>query len=74
MIQRRQSSAYSIPPFYLRTLLSLDESLNGAISREKEAKKKMNATNAKALTAVKHKVKKALKEHEHEIKNFQEVR
>ncbi|KIL68985.1 hypothetical protein M378DRAFT_8398 [Amanita muscaria Koide BX008] len=70
MIQRQQTSAYSIPPLYLRTLLSLDESLGNAISREKEAKKKMNATNARALTAMKQKVKKASKEYEHEIESF----
>lgn len=73
MVLKQHALAYSIPPFYIRTLLSLDESLASAIAREKEAKKKMNATNAKALTAMKQKVKKALKEYEQEIKTFQEV-
>jgi translation initiation factor 3 subunit C len=73
MIQKQHALVYSIPSLYIRTLLSLDESLGSAIAREKEAKKKMNATNAKALTAMKQKVKKALKEYEQEIKSFQEV-
>lgn len=73
MIQKQHALVYSVPSFYIRTLLSLDESLGSAIAREKEAKKKMNATNAKALTAMKQKVKKALKEYEQEIKSFQEV-
>jgi hypothetical protein len=73
MIQKQHALVYSIPSFYIRTLFSLDESLGSAIAREKEAKKKMNATNAKALTAMKQKVKKALKEYEQEIKTFQEV-
>lgn len=62
-----------VPPFYVRTLVSLETSLNIAVAKEKEAKKKMNATNAKALTAVKQKVKKATKEYEQEVKKFQEV-
>lgn len=62
-----------VPPFYVRTLVSLEASLNIAVAKEKEAKKKMNATNAKALTAVKQKVKKATKEYEQEVKKFQEV-
>lgn len=62
-----------VPPFYVRTLVSLEISLNIAVAKEKEAKKKMNATNAKALTAVKQKVKKATKEYEQEVKKFQEV-
>lgn len=63
-----------VPPFYVRTLVSLEGSLNTAVAKEKEAKKKMNATNAKALTAVKQKLKKALKEYEAEVKKFQDVR
>lgn len=62
-----------MPPFYVRTLVGLETSLNTAVTKEKEAKKKMNATNAKALTAVKQKVKKATKEYEQEVKRFQEV-
>jgi translation initiation factor 3 subunit C len=74
MIQQQHNVAEPIPPFYIRTLSSLETSLNTAISKEKDAKKKMNATNAKALTAMKQKVKKALKEYEKEVKEFQAVR
>ena len=74
MIQQQHNVAEPIPPFYIRTLSSLETSLNTAISKEKDAKKKMNATNAKALTAMKQKVKKAIKEYEKEIKEFQAVR
>ncbi|TEB15743.1 hypothetical protein FA13DRAFT_1747410 [Coprinellus micaceus] len=58
-------------PFYIRTLVSLETSVNDALSKEK-AKKKLNATNAKALTAMKQKIKKAHKEHETEIKKYQQ--
>ena len=74
MVQRQQNVAEPLPPFYLKTLVSLEESLNAAIAKEKEAKKKMNASNAKALTAMKQKVKKTAKEYESDIKKYQNVR
>lgn len=74
MIQRQHNVSEPIPPFYIRTLISLESSLSTAVSKEKDAKKKMNATNAKALTAMKQKLKKGIKEYEKEIKDFQTVR
>jgi translation initiation factor 3 subunit C len=74
MVQRQSNVAEPVPPFYVRTLVSLEKSLNTAIAKEKEAKKKMNATNNRALNAMKQKVKRAVKEYEKEIKLFQAVR
>ncbi|KAJ8516062.1 hypothetical protein ONZ45_g6583 [Pleurotus djamor] len=71
MVQRQSTVSEPIPPFFLKTLGSLDTSITNAIAKEKEAKKKMNATNAKALTAMKQKVKKATKEYEKEYKLYQ---
>lgn len=71
MVQRQQNMAQPVPPFYIRTLTSMESSLNAAVANEKEAKKKMNASNARALTAMKQKVKKTIKEHEKEIKQYQ---
>ncbi|KIM75445.1 hypothetical protein PILCRDRAFT_670892 [Piloderma croceum F 1598] len=71
MVQRQNNVAEPIPPFYVRTLISLEKSLNTAIVKEKEAKKKMNATNNRALNAMKQKMKRAAKEHEKEIKQYQ---
>ena len=73
MVQRQQNMAQPVPPFYIRTLTSMESSLNAAVANEKEAKKKMNASNARALTAMKQKVKKTIKEHEKEIKQYQTV-
>ena len=73
MAQRQQNVAEPFPPFYLRTLVNLESSLSAAVAKEKEAKKKMNASNARALTAVKQKVKKVAKEYEADLKKFQEV-
>lgn len=73
MVQRQQNVSEPVPPFFMRTLVNLESSLNAAVSKEKEAKKKMNASNARALTAMKQKVKKVIKEFEIEVKKFQEV-
>ncbi|KAF8993726.1 eukaryotic translation initiation factor 3 domain-containing protein [Cyathus striatus] len=72
MIQRQHNVAEPIPPFYIKTLVNLETSINNALVKEKETKKKMNATNAKALTAMKQKVKKAVKENEDDVKKYQE--
>jgi translation initiation factor 3 subunit C len=74
MVQRQNNVAEPIPPFYIRTLSSLETSLNTALAKEKEAKKKMNATNARALNSMKQKVKKAVKEYEKDVKQYQAVR
>ncbi|CAK5281476.1 unnamed protein product [Mycena citricolor] len=70
MIQRQHNVSEPIPPFYIRTLISLENSINNALAKEKEAKKKTNATNAKAMTAMRQKVKKALKEYEGDVTKF----
>lgn len=72
MIQRQQNVGEPIPPFFIRTITELEASVNDA--QAKDAKKKMNATNARALTAMKQKVKKTLKDFEKEVKQYQAVR
>ena len=73
MAQRQQNVSEPVTPFYLRTLTELEKSVNAAVAKDKESKKTMNASNARALTAVKQKVKKIMKEFESELKRFQEV-
>lgn len=73
LVQRQTNVAEPVPSFYIKTLSSLEASLNNALAKEKESKKKMNASNAKALNGMKQKVRKISKEHESEIKEFQEV-
>ncbi|KAH8117064.1 eukaryotic translation initiation factor 3 subunit 8 [Phellopilus nigrolimitatus] len=72
MVERQTNVAERVPGFYVRSLLSLDQALNTALSKEKEAKKKMNASNARALNTMKQKVRKTSKEYEKEIKLLQE--
>ena len=73
MVQRQQNVSEPVPAFFIRTIVSLEDSINQAVAKDKESKKKMNASNARALTAVKQKVKKLLKEFEKDVKRFQEV-
>lgn len=73
LVQRQSSSAEPIPPFFVKTLISLESSLNAALAKEKEAKKKMNATNARALNSMKQKIRKTAKEYEQEIHEYQAV-
>lgn len=73
-MQRQSNVAEPIPPFFLKTLTNLEDSLNAALAKEKEAKKKMNAVNARALNSMKQKVKKSTKEYEKEVSQYQAVR
>jgi len=72
MVQRQQNVSEPLSPFYIQMLLSLDTAVQNVLS-DKDAKKKLNATKAKALTAMKQKTKKALKEHESEVAGFKNV-
>lgn len=73
-MQRQSNVAEPIPPFSLKTLTNLEDSLNATLAKEKEAKKKMNAVNARALNSMKQKVKKSTKEYEKEVSQYQAVR
>ncbi|KAL0580332.1 Translation initiation factor 3 subunit c [Marasmius crinis-equi] len=70
MVQRQHNVSEPIPPLYIKTLTTLENSVASAQAKEKEAKKKMNATNAKALTATKQKVRKAAKEYEQDVSKY----
>lgn len=73
MVQRQSNIAEPTPPFFVRTLTGLEESVNTAISKDKASQKKTNAANAKAMTAMKQKIKKSLKEYETDVTKFKEV-
>lgn len=73
MVQRQQNVSEPIPPFFIRQLVNLEGALNTAMAKEKEAKKKMNAANARGLNGMRQKVKKVTKEYEAEVKRFQAV-
>jgi hypothetical protein len=73
MIQKQHNVSDMIPTFFVKSLVNLEASINTTVQKEKEAKKKMNPSNAKALTAMKQKIKKTMKEYETALKKYQEV-
>lgn len=82
LVERQTNVEERAPAFYIRTLVSLDASLNAALAKEKEAKekdskdakKKLNTANSRALNTMKQRVRKASKEYEKEIQLLQTVR
>lgn len=70
LISRQANVAEAIPTGFVKMLVSLDAHLAGA----QGAKKKMNATNAKALNSMKQKLKKTQRDYEELIKKFKLVR
>lgn len=69
MNQRQNQISEPIAPVFYKVVLNLETALATALPNE-EAKKKLNA---KARTAVKQKVKKAIREKEQEFKSYQDV-
>jgi translation initiation factor 3 subunit C len=61
-----------VPRFYIKCLTDLEDFLK-VVYDNKDAKKKMNATNAKALTAMKQKLRKNNKQYEKEIEGWRAV-
>lgn len=59
------------PKLYIKCLVELEEFLKDA--NEKEAKKKMDLYNAKALTAMTQKIRKHNKQFEAQIEDFKAV-
>ncbi|KAL2919390.1 Translation initiation factor 3 subunit c [Polyrhizophydium stewartii] len=59
------------PRFFVRTLVELDDFLKDSL-QNKDAAKKMNAITAKALNAMKQKIKKITKTYETQIEKFRE--
>lgn len=49
---------------FIRALIDLDALITAAAKKEKEAKKKMNAANAKGLNGMKQKIKKVLRDND----------
>jgi hypothetical protein len=62
-----------MPRVYIRTIASLEDFLNEALQKEKEAKKKMNTTQAKALNSMKNKIKKIVRQFEEEVEKWRQV-
>ena len=60
------------PKQYIQIIAELEDFMNDTIAKQKVTPKKMNATNAKGLNAMKQKVKKNNKDHAVEIEKYRE--
>lgn len=60
------------PKQYIQTIAELEDFMNDTIAKQKVTPKKMNATNAKGLNAMKQKIKKNNKDHVIEIDKYRE--
>ncbi|KAI0128680.1 eukaryotic translation initiation factor 3 subunit 8 N-terminus-domain-containing protein [Xylariales sp. AK1849] len=58
------------PKIYIKALVELEEFMNETISKQKVTPKKMNATNARGLNAVKQKVRKVTKDYQTQVDAF----
>lgn len=60
------------PKSYIQTIADLEDLMNETIAKQKVTPKKMNATNAKGLNAMKQKAKRNNREYETEINKYRE--
>ncbi|XP_044716075.1 PCI domain-containing protein [Hirsutella rhossiliensis] len=60
------------PKPYIRIIAELEDFMNEAVAKQKVTPKKMNATQARALNAVKQKIKKTNKEYQTHIDAYRE--
>lgn len=59
--------AGNTPKLYIRAVAELEDFMNEAIAKQKVSTKKMNATNARGLNAVKQRIKKNNKDYQKDI-------
>ncbi len=60
------------PKIYIKTISDLEDLMNEAIAKQKVSTKKMNATNAKGLNAMKQKIKRNNKDYIAELEKYRE--
>jgi translation initiation factor 3 subunit C len=70
-VQRQTNVSEPVPPYWLHAIVTLEKALTS--TKEKDPKKKVNASNSRAQNGMKGKIKKAAKENEELIKKYNEV-
>ncbi|MCJ1383410.1 Translation initiation factor 3 subunit c [Xylographa soralifera] len=66
------AAADKAPKQYIKTVSDLEDFMNETIAKQKVSTKKMNATNAKGLNAMKQKIKRNNREYATEIEKYKE--
>lgn len=61
-----------IPKVYIKTISDLEDFMNETVAKQKVSTRKMNATNAKGLNAMKQKIKRNNKDYAAEIDKYRE--
>ncbi|EPQ29278.1 uncharacterized protein PFL1_03033 [Pseudozyma flocculosa PF-1] len=70
LVERQRNINEPVPAFYVKTISQLEAFLNESIAKEKDAKKKMKAPNAKAMNGMKQKIKKTIKENDEAVAKY----
>ncbi|KAL7625947.1 Translation initiation factor 3 subunit c [Parahypoxylon ruwenzoriense] len=60
------------PKLYIKALVELEDAMNETISKQKVTPKKMNATSARGLNAVKQKIKKLKQDYQPQVDSYRE--
>ncbi|KAI1465119.1 eukaryotic translation initiation factor 3 subunit C [Daldinia caldariorum] len=60
------------PKLYIKALVELEDAMNETISKQKVTPKKMNATSARGLNAVKQKIKKLKQDYQTQVDSYRE--
>ncbi|KAI1758854.1 eukaryotic translation initiation factor 3 subunit C [Hypoxylon sp. FL1150] len=72
----RQASKISergqTPKLYIKALVELEDAMNETITKQKVTPKKMNATSARGLNAVKQKIKKLKQDYQSQVDSYRE--
>ncbi|KAI1409472.1 eukaryotic translation initiation factor 3 subunit C [Hypoxylon sp. FL1857] len=60
------------PKLYIKALVEIEDAMNETISKQKVTPKKMNATSARGLNAVKQKIKKLKQDYQSQIDSYRQ--
>ncbi|KAI0880755.1 eukaryotic translation initiation factor 3 subunit C [Annulohypoxylon maeteangense] len=60
------------PKLYIKAIVELEDAMNEAISKQKVTPKKMNATSARGLNAVKQKIKKLKQDYQPQVDSYRD--
>ncbi|OLL21640.1 Eukaryotic translation initiation factor 3 subunit C [Neolecta irregularis DAH-3] len=69
-VVQKVSQSGKTPRIYIKAVADLEEFMNETLQKEKDAKKKLNATNARALNQIKQRIRKNNRAYDQEILKY----